>query len=208
VHRIETKNAKDRMPPPEPTLENFVPGANAELLARLREAASGALRESVLYLWGEPGCGRSHLLQATLRVAMRDGLAVRDDVDRLDEAAQITLFNLINQARESGGCVLAAGPCPPAQLALRADLRSRLGWGLIYQVQPLSDAQKAVGLRAEAERRGLRITDEVLWYLLNHVRRDLPSLFAILDELDRKSLERQRPITLPLVRESLRGLEL
>jgi DnaA family protein len=195
-------------PLPEPTFENFVPGANAELLARLRETASGALRESVLYLWGEPGCGRSHLLQATLRIAMGAGLAVRDDVDRLDEAGQIALFNLINEARESGGCVLAAGPCPPAQLALRADLRSRLGWGLVYQVQPLSDAEKAVTLRAEAERRGLRITDEVLWYLLNHVRRDLPSLFAILDELDRKSLERQRPITLPLVRESLRGLDL
>ena len=129
-------------------------------------------------------------------------------MDRLDEAGQIALFNRINEARESGGCVLAAGPCPPAQLALRADLRSRLGWGLVYQVQPLSDAEKAVTLRAEAERRGLRITDEVLWYLLNHVRRDLPSLFAILDELDRKSLERQRPITLPLVRESLRGLDL
>ena len=195
-------------PPPEPTFENFVPGANAELLARLRETASGALRESVLYLWGEPGCGRSHLLQATLRITMGAGLAVRDDVDRLDEAGQIALFNLINEARESGGCVLAAGPCPPAQLALRADLRSRLGWGLVYQVQPLSDAEKAVTLRAEAERRGLRITDEVLWYLLNHVRRDLPSLFAILDELDRKSLERQRPITLPLVRESLRGLDM
>lgn len=195
-------------PPPEPTFENFAPGANAELLARLREMASGALRESVLYLWGERGCGRSHLLQATLRVAMRARLAVRDDVDRLDEAAQIALFNLINEARESGGCVLAAGPCPPAQLALRADVRSRLGWGLVYQVQPLSDAEKAVTLRAEAERRGLRITDEVLWYLLNHVRRDLPSLFAILDELDRKSLERQRPITLPLVRESLRGLDM
>jgi DnaA family protein len=195
-------------PPPEPTFENFAPGANAELLARLREMASGALRESVLYLWGERGCGRSHLLQATLRVAMRARLAVRDDVDRLDEAAQIALFNLINEARESGGCVLAAGPCPPAQLALRADVRSRLGWGLVYQVQPLSDAEKAVTLRAEVERRGLRITDEVLWYLLNHVRRDLPSLFAILDELDRKSLERQRPITLPLVRESLRGLDM
>lgn len=195
-------------PLPEPTFENFVPGANAELLARLRETASGALRESVLYLWGEPGCGRSHLLQATLRIGKGAGLAVRDDVDRLDEAGQIALFNLINEARESGGCVLAAGPCPPAQLALRADLRSRLGWGLVYQVQPLSDAEKAVTLRAEAERRGLRITEEVLWYLLNHVRRDLPSLFAILDELDRKSLELQRPITLPLVRESLRGLNL
>jgi DnaA family protein len=195
-------------PPPEPTLENFVPGANAEVLARLRDAALGALRESVLYLWGEPGSGRSHLLQATVRAASRNGLVVADDVDRLDEAGQIALFNRINEARETGGCVLAAGPCPPAQLALRPDLHSRLGWGLVYQVQPLSDAEKAVTLRAEAVRRGLALTDEVIWYLLNHVRRDLPSLFAILDELDRRSLERQRPITLALVRESLRGLDI
>jgi len=195
-------------PPPEPTLENFVPGANAEVLARLREAALGELRESVLYLWGEPGSGRSHLLQATARAASRTGMVVADDVDRLDEAGQIELFARINEAREIHGCVLAAGPCPPAQLALRPDLRSRLGWGLVYQVQPLSDAEKAVTLRAEAARRGLALTDEVIWYLLNHVRRDLPSLFAILDELDRRSLERHRPITLALVRESLRGLDI
>ena len=195
-------------PPPQPSLENFVVGANAELLARLRDAAHGRLRDAVLYLWGEPGSGRSHLLQATrLAVASAD-LCAADDVDRLDDAAQIELFNRINDARETGVCVLAAGPCPPAQLALREDLRSRLGWGLVYQVQPLSDADKANALRAEAERRGLRIADEVIWYLLNHVRRDLASLLAILDELDRRSLERQRPITLPLVRESLRGLDL
>lgn len=195
-------------PPPEPSLENFVVGANAELLARLRDAAAGEMRESVLYLWGEPGSGRSHLLQATLRCAANRILCAADDVDRLDPAAQIELFNRINEARETGNCVLAAGPCPPAQLALREDLRSRLGWGLVYQVRPLSDAEKAITLRAESERRGLRITDEVIWYLLNHVRRDLPSLLAMIDELDRRSLERQRPITLPLVRESLRGLDL
>ena len=195
-------------PRPEPTLDNFFPGANAELLARLRDAAGGRLRESMLYLWGEPGSGRSHLLAATRRIAARTGLVAADDVDLLDDAAQVAVFNRINEARDCAGCVLAAGPCPPAQLALRAELRSRLAWGLVYQVQPLSDAEKAVTLRTEAERRGLRITDEVVWYLLNHVRRDLPSLFAILDELDRKSLERQRPITLPLVRESLRGLDL
>jgi DnaA family protein len=195
-------------PPPQPTLDNFIPGANAELLAHLRAAASGALRESMIYVWGEPGSGRSHLLEATRHAAARPGLVTADDVERLDDAGQVLLFNRINEARESDGCVLAAGPCPPALLELRAELRSRLAWGLVYQMQPLSDAQKAVTLHAEAARRGLRITEEVVWYLLNHVRRDLPSLFAILDELDRSSLERQRPITLPLVRESLRGLDL
>lgn len=190
-------------PAPEPTLDNFVPGSNAELLATLRELAAGTLGESVIYLWGEPGSGRSHLLRASAR----EGLVCADDVERLDERGQIALFNAINRARETGGTVLAAGNAPPAQLALREDLRSRLGWGLVYQVKPLSDAEKALYLRAEAGRRGLKVPDEVLWYLLTHVRRDLHSLSALLDRLDRASLEQRRPITLPLVREALRSLE-
>jgi DnaA family protein len=187
-------------PPPAPTLDNFVPGTNAELLARLRELAAGRLAESVLYLWGVPGSGRSHLLRASARPA----LTIADDVERLDDAAQIALFNAINQARETGGTVLAAGDAPPARLALREDLRSRLGWGLVYQVQPLSDTQKASYLQAEAARRGIRLGDEVVDYLLTHVRRDLHSLTALLEQLDRASLEQRRPVTLPMVREALR----
>jgi DnaA family protein len=190
-------------PPPEPTLDNFVPGSNAELIASLRELAAGKCVESVIYLWGEPGSGRSHLLRASAR----PNVVCADDVERLDEAGQIALFNAINQARESGSTVLAAGDAPPAQLALREDLRSRLGWGLVYQVKPLSDAEKALFLRAEAARRGLSLSDEVVWYLLTHVRRDLHSLTALLDRLDRASLEQRRPITLPLVRGALRALE-
>ena len=190
-------------PPPEPTLENFVPGSNAELLARLRALAAGELPEAVLYLWGEPGCGRSHLLAA----AARPGLVVVDDVEQLDDAAQVALFNAINAARESGGTVLAAGSAPPAQLPLREDLKSRLAWGLVYQVKPLSDAEKALSLHAEAQRRGLKLSDEVVWYLLTHVRRDMRSLIALLEHIDRASLEQRRAVTLPLVRELLRTLE-
>ena len=190
-------------PPSEPTLENFVPGANAELLARLRALAAGELAEAVLYLWGEPGSGRSHLLAASAR----PGLVVADDVERLDATGQIALFNAINAARDAGGTVLAAGNAPPAQLALREDLKSRLAWGLVYQVKPLTDAEKALTLHGEAARRGLRLSDEVVWYLLTHVRRDLRSLIALLDRVDRASLEQRRAVTLPLVRELIRSLE-
>lgn len=190
-------------PPPEPTLDNFVPGANAELLARLRQLAAGTLGESVLYLWGAPGSGRSHLLAASAR----PGLTVADDVERLDEPRQIALFNAINAARDAGATVLAAGDAPPAQLALRADLKSRLAWGLVYQVKPLSDAEKALALHAGAARRGLKLSDEVVWYLLTHVRRDLHSLSALLAQIDRASLEQRRAVTLPLVRELIRGLD-
>ncbi|MEX0638800.1 MAG: DnaA/Hda family protein, partial [Burkholderiales bacterium] len=189
--------------PPAPTLENFVPGSNAELLERLREFAAGRCREAVIYLWGAPGSGRSHLLAASAR----PGLTVADDVEALDAAGQQALFNAINSAREDGGTVLAAGAAPPAQLALREDLRSRLGWGLVYEVKPLSDAEKAVFLHAEAARRGLRLSDEVVGYLLTHVRRDMPSLRALLEQLDRASLEQHRPVTLPLVREALKAFE-
>lgn len=190
-------------PPAQPTLDNFVPGANGELVARLRDLSSGNFPESIVYLWGEVGSGKSHLLRA----CQRDGLDTADDVEKLGDDSQIALFNLINEARQSGGAVLVAGNAPPPQLPLREDLKSRLAWGLVYQVKPLTDAERTVFLRGEAERRGMRIADEVIWYLLTHVRRDLPSLAAILDELDRTSLERQRQITLPLVRETLKALE-
>ena len=185
-------------PPPQPTLDNFVPGANTELLLRLKEFQAGTFPESVLYLWGEASSGKTHLLRAC------GGTDVVDDVEKLDEASQIGLFNAINEKRQSGGTVLAAGNAPPAQLNLREDLKSRLAWGLVYQVKPLTDEERAVYLRGEAERRSMRVPDDVIRYLLTHMRRDLPSLTAILDVLDRASLEQHRQITLPLVKEVLK----
>ena len=188
-------------PPPQPTLDNFVPGANAELIARLKEFQGNRFAESVLYLWGADGSGKSHLLGACA------GANVVDDVETLDEAAQIGLFNRINEMRQSGGAVLVAGNAPPAQLPLRDDLKSRLAWGLVYHVKPLTDEERATYLRAETERRGMRVPDEVISYLLTHVRRDLPTLVAILDEVDRASLEKKHPITLPLVKTALKEME-
>ena len=185
-------------PPPQPTLDNFVPGANAELLARLRALRSGTYSDSVLYLWGEPGSGKSHLIQAC---AGQNGV---DDVEKLDEESQIRLFNAINAARESGGAVLAAGSAPPAQLPLRPDLKSRLAWGLVYELKPLTDQERSTYLRGEAARRGMALPDEVIAWLLTRMRRDLRSLAAVLDRIDQVSLELKRPITLPLVREALK----
>lgn len=197
-------------PPSEPSFDTFVPGGNAEVVASLRALAAGQSAETIVYLWGDPGSGRSHLLAAAQRAAEPDvRLELADDVERLDDSAQIALFNRINEIRApgGGGCLLAAGPLPPAQLTLREDLRSRLAWGLVYQVKTLSDAQKAVYLREEAARRGLAISDEVIHFLLTHVRRDLPSLIAILAHLDAYSLSQRRPVTLPLVREALAAIQ-
>jgi len=185
----------------QPSLDNYVAGANAEALERVRALARGALKEAVVYLWGEPGSGRTHLLRAAARA--NPALVTADDVEALDAAAQHALFNAINAAREGGPAVLAAGEAPPAGLALREDLRTRLGWGLVYQLKPLTDSDKALYLQTEATRRGLVLGDEVARYLLTHLPRDLGSLHAVLDRLDQHSLARQRPLTLPLVREAL-----
>jgi len=190
--------------PPEPTLDNFIAGANAEALARVRALAEGVLDESVVYLWGEAGTGRSHLLHAAARVG-GERLVCADDVGGLHAAGQQALFNAINAAREGGPAVLAAGDAPPAQIALRPDLASRLGWGLVYQLHPLTDAHKAAWLRAEAAQRGLQLGGDVVDYLLTRLPRDLPSLAALLAQLDRYALARKRPITLPLVREFLQS---
>jgi len=193
-------------PPPEPTLENFIPGANAEALTRVSALANGAVDERLVYLWGIPGSGRSHLLHAAARAAAgRLPLVIADDVETLDPAAAQALFMEINMAREGRCAVLAAGDAPPAQLVLRPDLASRLGWGLVYQLHPLSDDHKAAWLSAEATRRGLQLGDGVIDYLLTRMPRDLPSLAALVALLDRYSLARKRQVTLPLVREFLQA---
>ena len=189
----------DLAPPAEPDFENFVAGPNAEALAAVRALAAGT--ESLVYLWGEAGSGRTHLLRAARRANPR--LFTADDVEALDAAAQQQLFAAINAARGGEAPVLAAGRAPPLQLALREDVRTRLGWGLVYQLKPLSDADKAVHLRAEAARRGLRLSEEVVGYLLTRLPRDLPNLNSVLDGLDRYSLATRRPVTVPLVREAL-----
>ena len=191
----------DIAPAAEPDFDNFLAGPNAEALERVRALARGELREAIVYLWGNPGSGRSHLLRAALKADAR--LVAADDVETLDGAAQQRLFVAINAAREGAAPVLAAGSRPPAQLELREDLRTRLAWGLVYQLRPLSDEEKAAHLRAEAARRGLRLPEEVLAYLLGRLPRDLPSLKAVLEALDRYSLAAKRPVTLPLLREAL-----
>jgi len=204
------------------TLDNFVTGQNAELLQLLRLFAGRAdavPRERFVYVWGEPGAGKTHLLHALNTVGARylgpdtalDAyrfergvtLYLLDDCERLAPDAQIAAFNLYNEVKENDALLLAAGALPPAALALREDLRTRLGWGLIYQVHGLSDEEKIAVLSQAAQDRGINVSPGVLPYLITHFRRDMQSLAAMLDELDRYSLETQRPITLPLLRSLL-----
>jgi DnaA family protein len=189
-------------PPIEPDFGNFVAGPNGEALARVRELATGASRERIVYLWGAPGCGRTHLLRAAKRANAT--LVIADDVDALDPVAEQALFVAINEARDGGPAVLAAGPKPPAQLTLRPDVRTRLAWGLVYELLPAGDEDKARHLKSLAQARGLQLSDDIVRYLLTRLPRDLASLQSVLEVLDRHSLVRQRALTLPLVKQALR----
>lgn len=204
-----------------PTLENFLPGRNAELLHALNTVLAGEVGERFIYLWGPPGSGKTHLLQAWERAARQrgmpgayrraavpenwedGGLVAVDDVAQLDEAGQVALFHLYNRLREAGGALLVSGPIAPSGLDVRPDLLTRLGWGLVYRLHGLDDAEKALALQAHARQRGFDLPQEVLDYLLRHWRRDLPSLMAVIEALDRYTLEQQRPVTIPLLRQLL-----
>ena len=128
---------------------------------------------------------------------------VVDDVHRLDAAAQRQLFAWLVEAQGQGVAWLAAGDLPPVDLPLRDDLRSRLGWGAVYAVQPLADTHVRAVLCREAGRRGFALADEVADYLLHRFSRDLPSLMQLLDALDGYALARKRAVTVPLLREML-----
>jgi len=216
----------DLKPAQSPTMENFVAGANAELVARLHMLADTRHFDAI-YLWGPPGCGKSHLLAATAAAAEAqrqviymsaekvlspslDGagvtagsgsLLVIDDVQHLDADAQSALFRMFNAARFLGLALLLSGDVPPLRLALREDLRTRIGQMLIYEIKALSDEEKAAALEHHATLRGMLMDAGVVQYLLRHGRRDLPSLMGMLNNLDRASLEQHRPPTVPLLRE-------
>ncbi|MFA7269306.1 MAG: DnaA regulatory inactivator Hda [Sterolibacterium sp.] len=221
----------DLRPEQAPSFDNFVIGKNAELVARLAALSDPDVFDQI-YLWGPPGSGRSHLLRAVLAAAQArqrpvclieaaqlgdqlapapSSLVILDDIDGLSETAQITLFRTFNAARLVGLALLLSGPEPPLRLqpAIREDLRTRIGSTLIYEVQPLSDDEKAAALRQHGLDRGMSLDEALIDYLLRHGRRDLPTLLAVLDALDRTSLEQHRPLTLPLLREILQtSLEL
>ena len=212
---------------PPQTLNNFVVGKNVELLALLKSLSTqnnASVKPTMVTIWGHAGSGKSHLLQALHTTtngllltpkhtvsefvySAGQAIYLLDDCDQLSEEHQIGAFALYNQVREAGGSWVARANQAPAQLKLREDLRTRLGWGLIYELHGLSDEEKLDALSKSADSRGLSLSPGVLPYLLTHFRRDMPSLSAMLDALDRYSLETQRPITLPLLRELLQSGE-
>lgn len=212
-------------PPEPPRLANFLPGRNAELVANLPRFVSGAMTEAGLLIWGAPGAGKTHLLHAAMELAKElrietcffvepgaigddketaaSALVIIDRVDAADATAAGRIFRLYNALKDRGGRLLAASRVPLSALPLREDLRTRLGWGLVYEALPLADEEKPAALEAYGRQRGFHLSVEVIDYLLRHGRRDMPSLLSTLAALDRVSLAAKRPITVPLLREWL-----
>jgi DnaA family protein len=210
--------------PESPSFDNFVAGDNREPIAALRALCASALPENGILLWGAAGAGKSHLLRAASALAATvrpviacatphdtpsiadvppAALVVVDALDSASAVAQGRLFTLINQLPAGGGQWLAAATSPPASLALRDDLRTRVALGLVFEIVPLADKDKSVALAAYAHERGFRLSDDVIAYLLAHGRRDMPTLVATLAALDRHSLATQRPVTVPMLRDWL-----
>jgi DnaA family protein len=200
-----------------PTFDDFLVGDNAAVLAHLRGLQ---MPGAPVYLWGPPGSGKSHLLQALAAAVRQSGrvaadfepgralqpdwtLALIDEAHALDAAAQAEAFRWFVDAATAGVQIVAAGRLPPVDLPLREDLRTRLGWGPTFALQPLAEAQVRAVLRREADRRGIFLADEVMDYLLARFTRDLRHLMQLLDHLDRFALARARHVTVPLVRQML-----
>lgn len=210
---------------PSPVFSTFLAEGNEAAC----EAVSGLEPgHPPLYLWGPQGCGKTHLVQACAAAWEERGrsvvvmdpdrpwrepdwdgldghawLLVLDHADRWTSLQQHLAFACFVQAVSRGGAVVSAGRMPPVDLPLRDDIRTRLAWGDVLPMKALTEASVARLWAQAAQARGLRGAEEVLPYVLRHLRRDPASLMQLLDRLDRYALARQRPLTTPLLREML-----
>lgn len=212
---------------PSPSLSNFLAGPNAAALSHLALwAGAGAASRSPVptYLWGETSTGKTHLLRACSDAMSAQGAQVGwlgihntepgefdpawvaivlDDVHTYNSAQQRAAFKWFIDAQTHQRWVLAAGRLPVADLVLREDLRTRLGWGHIFALQLLSEPERRAVLRQEADARGVFLKDDVMDFVLSRFSRDLGSLMQLLDQLDRYALASKRAITVPLVKAML-----
>lgn len=214
---------------PHARFATFFEGANAQLVAHLKQLDSRVTGE-VVWVWGAPGSGRSHLLQAAcadraqrraiyLPLAEHDGLqpevldgldslelVALDDVDCVTASADWNraLFRLFNGLQAEGGALLLAAAGPPAVTRFDLqDLASRAAAAVVYQLRPLDDADRLSALQMHAAARGLELSDAAGQYLLTRVSRDMAGLCRWLETLDAASLATQRKLTIPLIRETL-----
>lgn len=208
-----------------PTLASYYAGPNDAALKHLQLWAGSPTRSPVpTYLWGAGGSGKTHLLRAVGESLREQGalagwldpsmaeppefderwaVVLMDDVHLYGAVQQHVAFNWFVHAQTLQRGVLAAGLLPPADLKLREDLRTRLGWGHVFQLHVPSEPECRAVLRQAADARGVFLGDEVMDFILTRFSRDLGSLMQLLDHLDTYALQTQRAITIPLVKSML-----
>lgn len=208
------------------------PNATVLAATRVFASLQLAVPECCLFLWGTEGTGRTHLLQAACHaLADEGGLAMYLPLDELADEGPLllegmesvdllcldkleavvgrpdweeALFHLYNRLREQGGRLLVAAAAAPRALGLKLpDLESRLGWGLVFQLQPLDDEGKQEVLKLRAAQRGLQLGDDVARYILSRGARGMGELFAALETLDQASLRDQHRLTIPFVKREM-----
>ncbi len=212
-----------------PSFANFFGGPNVAALRHLELWVGSSVRSPVpTYLWGDEASGKTHLLKAVSEVLHAQGAVVGwmdasvleppafneawvavvlDDCHLYTAVQQQAAFNwFVNALNAADGHprgILAAGSVPPADLALREDLRTRLGWGHVFALQALTEVERRAVLRREADARGVFLSDEAMDFMLTRFSRDLGNLMQLLDQLDGYSLQTQRAITIPLIKSML-----
>ena len=208
-----------------PSLSSFLAGPNEAAWRHLQLWAGSPTRSPVpTYLWGAPASGKTHLLKA-VRESLREqgatagwldpgiadpppyderwALVLLEDVHDYNAVQQHAAFSWFVQAQALQRGVLGAGAAPPADLKLREDLRTRLGWGHVFELHVLSEPERRAVLRQAADARGVFLSDEVMDFILVRFSRDLGSLMQLLEHLDAYALQTQRAITIPLVKSML-----
>ena len=185
--------------PVQKTLDNFVVGNNRECFDSLKKFILPNNDIFFIYLWGEEGSGKSHIAEAI----NKNNISIIEDIDQANEIEQIKIFNLYNEHKSSKRKLLVTGNNNPKKMMLRDDLSSRLSWGLVYKLNLLQDKEKKLALNQYSKDKRINLKNEIIEYLFRYFKRDLPSLLATIDALDRWSLKTKRPITIPLLKDMI-----
>lgn len=220
----------------EATFDNFYApeDSNVVQIIEVLKQQTEQQGELSVFLWGKPGCGLTHLLQASCQFANEQGVYAQyiplqelvgfapeslfeglevQDLICLDGLHTVignplwdeALFILFNQMRDAGKRLLFAATQNPNELTSSLpDLTSRLNWSMIFHLDELNDQQKQAALQHRAKARGMAMTDEVAQYIINHAPRDMNDLFYLLNRLDELSLVEQRKLTIPFVKEVIK----